>query len=104
MVINPDENFSYKRLLLSVGNSDVDKHVARNFNTASHSISDIKICAISPISCGKIKDRKRVFFFSENILIKICLLQSINVLTFHAGSRHSNHVACRVAYAPSIGI
>ena len=36
--------------LRSVRNNDVDKPVARHFNAANHSISDIKVCAISPIS------------------------------------------------------
>ena len=38
--------------LRSLRNNDVDKPVARHFNAASHSISDIKVCAISPISGG----------------------------------------------------
>ena len=33
-------------------NNDVDKPVARHFNAANHSISDINVCAISPISGG----------------------------------------------------
>ena len=32
--------------LRSVRNNDVDKPVARHFNTVNHSISDIKVCAI----------------------------------------------------------
>ena len=39
-------------------NNDGDKPVERNFNAANHSISDIKICAISPIS-GSNDSRKR---------------------------------------------
>ena len=42
----------------SVRNNDVDKPVARHFNAANHSISDIKVCAISPISSGS-DSRKR---------------------------------------------
>ena len=38
--------------LHSVRNNDVDKPVSRHFNAANHSISDMKICAISPISGG----------------------------------------------------
>ena len=44
--------------LRSVRNNDVDKPVAWYFNTANHSISDIKVCAISPISGGN-DSRKR---------------------------------------------
>ena len=44
--------------LRSVRNNDVDKPVARHFNAANHSISDIKVCAISPISGGN-NSRKR---------------------------------------------
>ena len=44
--------------LHSVMNNDDDKPVERNFNAANHSISDIKICAISPIS-GSNDSRKR---------------------------------------------
>ena len=42
-----------------------NKPVARQFNTANHSISDIKVCAISPISCGNDNRRrheKRLIF------------------------------------------
>ena len=38
--------------LHSVRSNDVDKPGARNFNTANHSISDIKVCPILPISGG----------------------------------------------------
>ena len=44
--------------LRSVRNNDVDKPVARHFDAANHSISDMKICAISPISGGN-DSRKR---------------------------------------------
>ena len=44
--------------LRSVRNNDVDKPVARHFNAVNHSISDMKICAISPI-CGGNDSRKR---------------------------------------------
>ena len=44
--------------LRSVRNNDVDKPVARHFNVANHSISDINVCAISPISGGN-DSRKR---------------------------------------------
>ena len=44
--------------LRSVRNYDVDMPVARHVNTANHSISDIKVCAISPISGGN-DSRKR---------------------------------------------
>ena len=36
----------------SVRNNNVDKPVARHFNVANHSISDINVCAISTISGG----------------------------------------------------
>ena len=41
-----------------VKNNDVDKPIARYFNDANHSISDIKVCVISPISDGN-DSRKR---------------------------------------------
>ena len=44
--------------LRSVRNNDVDKPVARHFETVNHSISDIKVCAILPISGGN-NNRKR---------------------------------------------
>ena len=44
--------------LRSVRNNDVDKPAARHFNDVNHSISDMKICAISPISGGN-DSRKR---------------------------------------------
>ena len=44
--------------LRSVRNNDVHKPVARHFNAANHSISDTKVCAISPIS-GDNDSRKR---------------------------------------------
>ena len=44
--------------LHSVRNNDVDKPVAQHFNAVNHSISDMKICAISPISGGN-DSRKR---------------------------------------------
>ena len=46
----------------SVRNNDVDKLVARHFSAANHSISNIKVCAISPISGGKQKTRKASHF------------------------------------------
>ena len=51
--------------LRSVRNNDVDKPVARHFNAANHSISDMKICAISPISGGndsRKRHKKRLIF------------------------------------------
>ena len=51
--------------LRSVRNNDVDKPVARHVNAANHSISDIKVCAISPISgCNYSRKRheKRLIF------------------------------------------
>ena len=50
--------------LRSARNNDVDKPVSRHFNAANHSISDIKLCAISPISAVMIavKDTKSVSF------------------------------------------
>ena len=51
--------------LRSVRNNDVDKPVARHFNAANHSISDMKICAISPISGGndiRKRHEKRLIF------------------------------------------
>ena len=44
--------------LHSVRNNDVDKPVARHFSAVNHSISDIKVCPISPISGGN-DSRKR---------------------------------------------
>ena len=44
--------------LRSVRNIDVDKPFAGHFNAANHFISDIKVCAISPISYGN-DSRKR---------------------------------------------
>ena len=44
--------------LRSVRNGDADKSVARHFNSANHSLSDIKVCAISQIS-GSNNNRKR---------------------------------------------
>ena len=44
--------------LRSVRNNGVDKPVARHFNAANHSISDMKFCAISPNSGGN-DSRKR---------------------------------------------
>ena len=46
---------------------DVDKPVARHFNAANHSISDMKICAISPISGGN-DSRKR---HEKHLIFKI---------------------------------
>ena len=45
--------------LRSVRNNDIDKPVPLHFNAANYSISDIKICAISPISGGN-DSRKRL--------------------------------------------
>ena len=56
--------------LRSVRNNDVDKPVGRHFNAANHSISDIKVCAISPISGGndgRIRCTKRLIFKIETI-------------------------------------
>ena len=44
--------------LRSIRSNDVDKPVARHFNAANHSISDINVCAISPFS-GSNDSRKR---------------------------------------------
>ena len=44
---------------------DVDKPVARHFITSNHSISDIKVCTISPISGGndsRKRQEKRLIF------------------------------------------
>ena len=51
----------------SIRNNDVDKPVARRFHTANHSISDIKVCAISPISGGN-DSRKR---HEKRLILKI---------------------------------
>ena len=51
----------------SVRNNDVDKPVARNFNAVNHSISDINVCAISPISGGN-DSRKR---HEKRLILKI---------------------------------
>ena len=51
--------------LRSVRDNDVDKPVARHFNAVNHSISDIKVCAISPISGGndsRKRHKKRLIF------------------------------------------
>ena len=48
----------FAKHLCSVRNNNVDKSVARHFNAANHSISDIKVCAISLISGGN-DSRKR---------------------------------------------
>ena len=58
--------------LRSVRNNDVDKPVARHFNAANHSISDIKVCAISPISDGNGRKRQEnhmLLFLSPDWLI-----------------------------------
>ena len=47
--------------LRSERNNDIEKPIARYFNAANHSISDIKVCAISPIS-GSNYSRKSVSF------------------------------------------
>ena len=52
----------------SVRNNDVDMPIARHFNAANHSISDMKICAISPISGGndsRKRHKKCLIFKSE---------------------------------------
>ena len=56
--------------LRSVRNNDVDKPVARHFNAANHSISDMKICAISPISGGN-DSRKR---HEKRLIFKIGII------------------------------
>ena len=62
-------------------NSDVvDKHVARYFNTANHYISDIKVCAISPISGGN-DSRKR---HEKRLIFKIGYHLYIHASTVHA--------------------
>ena len=51
--------------LRSVRNNNVDKPVARHFNAIDHFISDIKVCAISPISGGydsRRRHEKRLIF------------------------------------------
>ena len=51
--------------LHSVRNNDVDKPFAQHFNAANDSISDINVCAISPISGGndsRKKHEKRLIF------------------------------------------
>ena len=51
--------------LRSVRNNHVDKPVSRHFNSANHSISDMKVSAISPISGGndspKGEERRLIF-------------------------------------------
>ena len=54
--------------LRSVRNNDVDK--PRNFSAANHSISDIKVCAISPISGGN-DSRKR---HEKRLIFKIATI------------------------------
>ena len=53
--------------LRSVRKNDVDKPVARHFNAANHSISDMNICAISSISGGN-DSRKR---HEKRLILKI---------------------------------
>ena len=45
--------------------NDVDKPVARHFNTANYSISDIKVCAILPISGSLTKDKNVGFLYRK---------------------------------------
>ena len=45
--------------LRSVRNNDVDKPVARHFNSVNHYISDMKGCAISSISGGNDSRKRR---------------------------------------------
>ena len=67
----------YDRLaehLRSVRNNDVDKPVARHFNAANHSISDIKVCAISAfhpflVVMIAVKDTKSVSFLKLELFI-----------------------------------
>ena len=54
----------------SRNNADVDKPVARHFNTANHSISDINICTISPISIGNDSRRRQV----KRLIFKIGII------------------------------
>ena len=49
--------------LRSVRNNDVDKPVARYFHAANHSIYDIKVCAISPISNDSCKRHEKRLIF-----------------------------------------
>ena len=56
--------------LRSVRNGDVDKPVARHFNSTNHSLSDMKICAISQIFGGNNshkRQEKRLIFKIETI-------------------------------------
>ena len=55
--------------LRSVRNKDVDKPVAQHFNSANHSISDMKVCAISSSSGGNDsrKRQERRFIFKLGI-------------------------------------
>ena len=58
--------------LRSVRNNNVDKPVARHFNSIDHSISDMKVCTISTIS-GEImlnaKGRKSISFLKLETFI-----------------------------------
>ena len=59
----------------SVRNHDVDKPVARHFNTFNDSVSDIKVCAISLISGGndsRKRQEKRLIFKIGTICMYIC--------------------------------
>ena len=51
--------------LRSLTNNDFDKGVGWYFNSANHSITDIKVCAISSISSGndsrKRQERRLIF-------------------------------------------
>ena len=61
--------------LRSVRNNEVDKPVAWHFNAANYSISDIKVCAISPISGGNDsrKDTKSCSFLKLEPFISMGL-------------------------------
>ena len=52
----------YTEHLLSVRNNDVYKPVARHFNAANQSISDIKVCAISGSNDNRKRHEKRLIF------------------------------------------
>ena len=61
-----------------VKNNDVDKPVARHFNTANHSISDIKVYAISPISGGNDSRKKQ----EKHLIFKIGTIHHIPTGSF----------------------
>ena len=61
----------FAKHLNPVRNNDVDKPVARHFNAANHSISNIKVCPISPISGGSVSRGRH----EKRLILKIGTIQ-----------------------------